>query len=181
MKKFSCVSIAVLIFTVVFTGCTGLGRSGSDRYSISYCSADNEPVYIERVKYDQYNVMPGGILMGGWQIAGGSIELFPPPPVPKQIYIYWFSYRQQVFYEATVPLKENADKIMYDLPKPRFGGPLLVTGVLPDGTAVVWVANGSNAKFSTWIEVGRTIGHLVDGDVENFRSQTEEMRRREEI
>ena len=73
-------------------------------------------------------------------MAGGYLLLCPPPPVPRQIYIYWFNYRQQVFYEATVPLKKDAAKTMFSLPKPRFGGPVLVTGVKPDGTAVVWVA-----------------------------------------
>ena len=181
MKKFSCVFIVVLIFALMLTACTGFEKSHIDRYTISYCSADNEPVWIEKVNFDQYPVKSGGGMMGGWKMAMGSIVLFPPPPVPKQIYIYWFNYRQQVFYEATVPLQENAEEIMYSLPKPRFGGPLLVTGVLPDGTAVVWVANGSNANFSVWIEVGRTKGHLAEGDPASRKNTTEEMRQRGEI
>ena len=177
MKKLSHGIIAVALL-ILLTACTGLGSSYSDRYDISYCSADNEPVWIEKVQFDRYPVKSGGGMMGGWMMAGGYILLFPPPPVPRQIYIYWFNYRQQVFYEATVHLKKDAAKTMFSLPKPRFGGPVLVTGVKPDGSAMVWVTNGGDAKFSTWVEVGRAQGTLAPGDPESRRNSTESLRRR---
>ena len=180
MKKLSQGIIAAVLI-VTLTACTGLGVSSHARYTISYSTVDSEPVYIEKVKFDKNNVMPGGILMGGRKRAMGMICLFPPPPVPNQVYIYWFNYRQQVFYEATVHIQNNAAKVMHDLPQLKFSGNFLVTGVKPDGTAVVWVTNGSNAKFSTWVEVGRAKGERVAGDVENFRDQTEGMRKRGEI
>ncbi len=150
-------------------------------YTISYCSADKEPVWIEKVKYDNYPIKSGGMVLGNWQVAAGLIALFPPPPVPKKIYIYWFNYRQQVFYEATVPLQPNAADIMENLPTPDISRPVLTTGVLPDGSAVVWVSNSLSADYGSWIEVGRAKGRLAEGDVNNYRLQTEDMRQRGEI
>ena len=181
MKKLAHRIIAAVVIAIILNACTGLGKPYIERYDISYCSVDNEPVWIEKVLFDHYPVKSGGGMMGGWMMAGGYILLFPPPPVPKEIYIYWFNYRQQVFYEATVPLKKDAAKTMSSLPKPRFGGPVLVIGVKPDGTAVVWVTNGGDARFSTWIEVGRAKGHLAKGDPANYKNTTEGMRKRGEI
>jgi len=176
--------LAVLLTAALLSACAGTSLRQPMMYDITYCSADKEPVYIEKVKFDQYYVLAAGIVMGYWQRAQKSTALFPPPPVPKQVYIYWFNYRQQVFYEATVPLLENASEIMRNLPPPPYGGrgrPYLTTGVLPDGTAVVWVSNGDWAKDSTWIEVGRAKGRLAAGNPDNHRNTTEGMRQRGEI
>jgi hypothetical protein len=161
---------------------TRLALGPSIKYTISYCSADKEPVNIDKVKYDQRWVKSGGMILGYWKHTSGDILLFPPPPIPKQIYIHWFNYRQQVFYEATVPLKDNAAEIMQQLPPhPWEGDPYLTAGVLPDGSAVVWVSNGNWVKYSLWVEVGRAKGRRVAGDVENFRAQTEYLKRRGDI
>jgi hypothetical protein len=78
-------------------------------------------------------------------------------------------------------LKENAFQIYRDLPKPQYGRKLIVTGVLPDGQAVVWVANAKVARFGTWIEVGRMQGRQVEGDPDQHRNTTAEMREHGEI
>ncbi|OEU54080.1 MAG: hypothetical protein BA871_09870 [Desulfuromonadales bacterium C00003096] len=108
--------------------------------------------------------------------------LAPPyPPFPHEIFVRWFNYRQQRFYEATVPLKEDALQIYRDLPKPRFGRRLIVTGVLPDGQAVVWAASDHAPKFGPWVEVGRVQGRRAEGDPDQYRNTTAEMRERGEI
>ena len=150
-------------------------------YTISYCSADHEPVWIEKVRYDKGNVLEGGMVLGNWQVAASIISLFPPPPVPKTIYIYWFNYRQQVFYEATVPLQPDAADIMENLEPPKYGRYVLTTGVLPDGSAVVWVSNSLSAQTGRWIEVGRAKGRLAEGDAQDFHDQTVSLRRRGKI
>ncbi len=170
--------ISLILLVVMLSACSSLEKTHSEKYTISYCSTGDEPVWIEKVKFDDYPVKSGGGLIGGWKRAMGMISLFPTPSVPKQVYIYWFNYRQQVFYEVTVPIQKNAAEIMYNLPQLKFSANFLVTGVKPDGTAVVWVTNGSNAKFSTWVEVGRAQGTLAPGDPESRRNSTESLRRR---
>ena len=170
------------LLLLLFVGLFLLSCSNEDPdYTISYCTADKEPVWIEKVKYDDYPIKAGGGMMGGWKKAMGLIALFPPPPVPKQIYIYWFNYRQQVFYEVTVPLQPDAAEIMENLPTPDISRPVLTTGVLPDGTAVVWVSNSLSDNYGRWIEVGRAKGHLAEGDPVSRGNTTEEMRQRGEI
>lgn len=182
MNKVFRFAITALVTVVLLTGCTTTLLSKSMLYDISYCSADNEPVFIEKVKYDQTEVFGGGIVMGYWKRTSGSILLYPPPSVPKEIYIYWFNYRQQVFYEATVPLKKNAEEIMRKLPIHEYGEVrYLTTGVLPDGKSVVWVSNGTWSKDSIWIEVGRAQGKRAAGDPASRKNTTEEMRKRGEI
>ena len=168
---------ALLIIGICLMACS----KKEPNYTISYCTADKEPVWIEKVKYDNYPIKSGGMLLSGWQQALGLIALFPPPPVPKKIYIYWFNYRQQVFYEATVSLQPDAADIMENLPTPDISRPVLTTGVLPDGSAVVWVSNSLSADYGSWVEVGRAKGRLAEGDVNNYRLQTEDMRQRGEI
>lgn len=174
--------IAALVTVVLFSGCATALLSEPMMYTITYCSADKEPVWIEKVKFDEYWVEPAGILMGNWKLARKAVILFPPPPVPKEIYVYWFNYKQQVFYEATVPLKKNAAEQMQKLPIHESGEVrYLTTGVLPDGKAVVWVSNGDWAKDSIWIEVGRAQGKRAAGDPTSRKNTTEEMRQRGEI
>ncbi len=172
-------SLLLILFIVSFI--TVSCSNKDPEYTVSYCTADKEPVWIERVKFDDYPMKSGGMLLNGWKQALGLIELFPPPPVPKQIYIYWFNYRQQVFYEATIPLQKDAAKIMKALPKPDYGRYVLTTGVLPDGSAVVWVGNSLSSLTGTWTEVGHAKGHLAKGDPASRKNTTEEMRQKGEI
>lgn len=182
MSKIFRFAITALVAAVLLTACATALLSEPMLYTITYCSADNEPVWVERVKFDQSEVMEAGILTGPWKNAGKAVALFPPPPVPKEIYVYWFNYRQQVFYEATVPLKKNAAEIMRTLPKSEYEGrPYITTGVLPDGKAVVWISNGPWPGDSTWIEVGRSQGKRAAGNPNDYKSQTEDMRKRGEI
>jgi hypothetical protein len=95
--------------------------------------------------------------------------------------VRWFNYKQQRFYEATVPLQEDAQVIMRRLPKSDYGDLMIVTGVLPNGQAVVWVTNGHAPKFGTWVEVGRVQGRRAEGDPDRYRNTTAEMRERREI
>ena len=177
MKSFFHVLPVLVCAGIILISCS----KKEPNYTISYCSADNEPVWIEKVKYDNYPVKEGGGMMGGWKQTMGLISLFPPPPVPKKIYIYWFNYRQQVFYEATVPLQPDAADIMENLKPPKYGRYVLTTGVLPDGSAVVWVSNSLSAQTGDWIEVGRARGRLAEGDPDSRKNTTEEMRQRGEI
>ena len=177
MKSFFHVLLVFVCAAIVLMSCSKKEPS----YTISYCSADNEPVWVEKVKYDNYPIKEGGGMMGGWKQAMGLIALFPPPPIPKKIYIYWFNYRQQVFYEATVSLQPDAADIMENLPTPDISRPVLTTGVLPDGSAVVWVSNSLSADYGSWIEVGRAKGRLAQGNVQDFHDQTVSLRRRGKI
>jgi hypothetical protein len=141
-------------------------------------------VYIEQIRLGKFYSIPPGILGldQGWERVGKLIVLAPPyPPFPQEIFVRWFNYKQQQFYEATVPLKEDALLVFRDLPQPEYGRRLIVTGVLPDGQAVVWVTNAKVARFGTWIEAGRVQGRQTEGDVEDYRPQIESMRKRGRI
>jgi hypothetical protein len=176
--------VLALCFLGLFfiAGCSGVGFRQGLPFDLGYTAPKEEPVFIEDVRLDGMPVMPGGILGQDWQRVSGLVVLAPPhPPFPHQIFVRWFNYKQQRFYEATVPLKENAFQIYRDLPKPQYGRKLIVTGVLPDGQAVVWVANAKVARFGTWIEVGRMQGRQVEGDPDQHRNTTAEMREHGEI
>ncbi len=171
-----------LLGLFLVAGCSGVGFRLGPPFNLGYTAPKEEPVYIEDVRLDGMPVMPGGILGQDWQRVSGLVVLAPPyPPFPHQIFVRWFNYKQQRFYEATVSLREDASDVMRHLPKSDYGGLLLVTGVLPDGQAMVWVANAHAPKFGSWIEVGRVQGRQVEGDVENYRPQIESMRKRGRI
>ena len=171
-----------LLGLFLIAGCSGAGLRQGPPFDLGYTAPKEEPVFIEDVRLDGLPVMPGGILGQDWQKVSGLIVLAPPyPPFPQEIFVRWFNYKQQRFYEATVPLKEDALQIYRDLPKPQYGRRLIVTGVLPDGQAVVWVASDHAPKFGPWVEVGRVQGRQAEGDVENYRPQIDSMRKRGRI
>lgn len=152
----------------------------SPKFDVAFSTPKNEPVYIEDAVYDDAWIGHGGIMLCCWKDAG-RINVIGDRPVPKMVFIRWFNYKQQKYYEATVLLPENLKSIMWKLPEPRFGGRILTTGVLPNGEVVVWASNGLDERMGTWVEVARTKGHVATGDPHNHRSQTEEMKERGEI
>ncbi len=170
------------LFTLA--GCSSVGFRQGTPFNLGYTAPLGEPVYIEQVRIGKFYSIPPGILgLGlGWERVGKLIVLAPPyPPFPQEIFVRWFNYKQQRFYEAAVPLKEDTLQVYRDLSEPEYGRRLIVTGVLPNGQAVVWAANSKVARFGTWVEVGRVKGQQVEGDVENYRPQIESMRRRGRI
>jgi hypothetical protein len=173
-----------LLGLFLIAGCSGVGFRNGPPFDLGYTAPLGEPVYIEQIRLGKFYSIPSGILgiSQDWQRVDALIVLAPPyPPFPYEIFVRWFNYKQQRFYEATVPLKEDALQIYRDLPKPQYGRRLIVTGVLPDGQAVVWVASDHAPKFGPWVEVGRVQGRRVQGDVENYRPQIESMRKRGKI
>lgn len=171
-----------LLGLLLFAGCSGFGLHQSPSFDLGYTAPKEEPVFIEDVRLDGVHVDYPGILSFDWKRVGQLTVLAPPyPPFPQEIFVRWFNYMQQRFYEATVPLREDASDVMRHLPESDYGGLLLVTGVLPDGQAVVWVANAHAPKFGTWVEVGRVQGRRAEGDPDRYRNTTAEMRERGEI
>jgi hypothetical protein len=180
MNRFVFALCLLGLFT--FVGCSSFGFRQGPPFNLGYTAPKEEPVFIENVRFDDVPVDYPGILSFDWKRVGQLTVLAPPyPPFPNEVFVRWFNYKQQRFYEATVPLKENAFQIYRDLPKPQYGRKLIVTGVLPDGQAVVWVANAKVARFGTWIEVGRMQGRQVEGDPDQHRNTTAEMREHGEI
>lgn len=176
--------VLALCFLGLFliTGCSGGGFRQGPPFDLGYTAPKEEPVFIEDVRFDGVPVDYPGILSFDWKRVGQLTVLAPPyPPFPHQIFVRWFNYKQQRFYEATVQLQEDAQVIMRRLPKSDYGDLMIVTGVLPDGQAVVWVTNGHAPKFGTWVEVGRIQGRQVEGDPDTHRNTTAEMRERGEI
>ena len=170
------------LFTLV--GCSGLNFRQGPPFDLGYTAPLGEPVYIEQIRLGKFYSIPPGILGldQGWERVGKLIVLAPPyPPFPHEVFVRWFNYKQQRFYEATVPLQEDAQVIMRRLPKSDYGDLMIVTGVLPNGQAVVWVTNGHAPKFGTWVEVGRVQGRRAEGDPDRYRNTTAEMRERREI
>jgi len=171
-----------LLCLFLIAGCSGVGFLQCPPFDLGFTAPKEEPVFIEDVQFDEVPVDSPGILSFDWKRVGQLTVLAPPyPPFPQEIFVRWFNYKQQRFYEATVPLQEDALQIYRDLPEPQFGRRLIVTGVLPDGQAVVWVATDHAPKFGPWVEVGRVQGRQVEGDVENYRPQIESMRKRGRI
>lgn len=150
------------------------------RFDLAFSTPENEPVFIEEATYDDTWIGRGGIMFCCWERAG-AVNVISPRPVPKKIFIRWFNYKQQKFYEATAFLPENTEATMRRLPKPRFGDAIITTGVLPNGEVVVWVSNGLSERTGTWVEVARVQGHQAEGNPGDYKSQTEEMRERGEI
>jgi hypothetical protein len=173
-----------LLGLFLFAGCAGVGFRNGPPFDLGYTAPLGEPVYIEQIRLGKFYSIPPGILGldQGWERVGKLIVLAPPyPPFPQEIFVRWFNYKQQRFYEATVPLREDALQVYRDLPKPQYGRRLIVTGVLPDGQAVVWVASDHAPKFGPWVEVGRVQGRQAEGDPDQHRNTTAEMRERGEI
>jgi hypothetical protein len=171
-----------LLGLFLIAGCSGVGFRQGPPFDLGYTAPKEEPVFIEDVQFDGVPVDYPGILSFDWKRVGQLTVLAPPyPPFPQEIFVRWFNYKQQRFYEATVPLKEDALQIYRDLPKPQYGRRLIVTGVLPDGQAVVWVASDHAPKFGPWVEVGRVQGRRAEGDPDQHRNTTAEMRERGEI
>ncbi len=171
----------LLISTLVWVGgCVPL--IPQEKFDIGFSAPKSDPVYIEKIIYDNSWAMSAGILSLDWKEVGKIIVPAPPyPPVPQKIFIRWFDYKQQVFYETTVDIPREAAKVVASVPKPQFGSRIITTGVLPNGQAVVWVSNSLRDSTGTWIELARAQGSQVEGDVENYRAQTEEMRQLGEI
>ncbi len=181
MKSFRLI-LAALLITPLFSlaGCTSF--KAQERFDIGYTHNREDPVFIEKVIFDKSFYDAPGIISLDWKEVGKITVPAPPfPPVPQKIFIRWFDYKQQVFYETTVKIPIEAAKVVTDLPKPRFGSRIITTGVLPNGEAVVWVSNSLRASIGTWIELARAQGRQVEGDVENYRPQIEEMRQLGEI
>ncbi len=173
-----------LLGLFLIAGCSGAGFRNGTPFDLGYTAPLGEPVYIDQIRLGKFYSVPPGILGldQGWERVGKLIVLAPPyPPFPHEILVRWFNYKQQRFYEATVTLKEDALQIYRALPKPQYGRRLVVTGVLPDGQAVVWAASDHAPKFGRWIEVGRVQGRRVEGDPDQHRNTTAEMRERGEI
>ncbi len=173
-----------LLALFTLAGCSGFNFRQGTPFDLGYTAPLGEPVYIEQVRIDKfYSIAPGILgINQDWQRVDGLIVLAPPyPPFPSEVFVRWFNYKQQRFYEATVPLKEDTPRIYRDLPKIGYGRKLLIIGVLPDGQAVVWVANAKVARFGTWIEVGRVQGQQAERDPDQRRNTTAEMRERGEI
>jgi hypothetical protein len=171
-----------LLGLFLFAGCAGVGFRQGPPFDLGYTAPKEEPVFIEDVRLDGVHVDYPGILSFDWQRVGQLTVLAPPyPPFPHQIFVRWFNYKQQRFYEATVPLREDALQVYRELPKPLYGRRLIVTGVLPDGQAMVWVASDHAPKFGPWVEVGRVQGRQAEGDPDQHRNTTAEMRERGEI
>ena len=120
--------------------------------------------------------------MSGWK-EYGTHNYHDKRPVPKKLFLRWFNYRQQKFYEATVNLPDKTEQILKQLKKtkPEHGFLGIVAGVKGDGEAVVWATNGSSAKYNTWIEVARQMGREVPGDADNYEPHIKYMRERGEI
>lgn len=171
-----------LVGLLTLTGCSGFNLRQGPPFNLGYTAPKEEPVFIEDVRFEGVHVDYPGILSLDWKRVGQLTILAPPhPPFPKIIFVRWFNYKQQRFYEATVPLQEEALDLMRNLPKSDYGGLLIVTGVLPDGQAVVWVANAHAPKFGTWVEVGRVQGRQAEGDPDRYRNSTAGMRKRGRI
>lgn len=150
------------------------------KFDIAFATPNNEPVWIENLAYDDAHIGSAGIMFCCWNEAG-KIMITASRPVPKKIFIRWFNYKQQKFYEATALLPENTKATLRSLPKPEYGNPILTVGVLPDGVAVVWVSNDLSELTGTWIEVARVQGHQAEGNPYKYKNTTEDMRERGEI
>jgi len=178
--------LLALCFLSLFliAGCSGVGFRHGPPFNLGYTASLGEPVYIEQIRLGKFYSIPPGILGldQGWERVGKLIVLAPPyPPFPQEIFVRWFNYKQQRFYEATVPLREDALLVFRDLPQPEYGRRLIVTGVLPNGQAVVWVTNTKVARFGTWVEVGRIQGRQAEGNPDQYRNSTAGMRKRGRI
>lgn len=150
------------------------------KFNIAFATPENEPVWIENLAYDGAHVGSAGIMFCCWKKAGKTM-IIAPRPVPKTIFIRWFNYKQQKFYEATVPLPENTEATLRSLPQKKDSTYKITTGVLPDGRVVVWVSNGLSERTGTWIEVARIQGHQAEGNPYKYKNTTEDMRARGEI
>ncbi|MDA8137797.1 MAG: DUF2931 family protein [Desulfobacteraceae bacterium] len=165
---------------MTLTGCPLFSKP--IRFDVAWATPQGEPVYIEDSVYDDSWRFSSGILSCCWKKASKIAVLAPPfPPVPHKVRIRWFNYKQQKYYEATVPLPQDSKKIMLSLPNPDKDNLIITTGVQPDGQAVVWFSDGLSEHSGTWIEVGRAQAKEVPGDPNDHKAQTEEMRELGEI
>ena len=181
MYKIFCLSLLSLLLAATLFLTTSCGFSFLPiKYDVGFSAHKENPVYIEKVIYDDTWYSSGGILSLDWKEVG-KIMVISPRPVPKKIFIRWFNYKQQWFYEATVPLPENTEATLRGLPKPEYGNPILTIGVLPDGGVVIWVGNSLSERTGTWIEVARVQGHQAEGNPYKYKNTTEDMRARGEI
>ena len=166
--------VLLTVFCAQMTGC-----QPPPQYDLAFSTPKDEPVYFERVVYDDAFSGVCGMLTCCWKRARKINVLAPPyPAVPKKIFVRWFNYKQQQYYEATVTLPDNGEKIMRSLRKPEYGPHILTTGVKPDGLVVIWFSNGLSEKSGTWIEVARAQGHVAEGDPELRRNSTRGFRER---
>lgn len=172
--------MALILASMLLTTAACQAILPAQKFDIAFSTPENEPVFIEEAIYDDTWVGRGGIMFCCWERAG-AVNIITPRPVPKKIFIRWFNYKQQKFYEATVHLPENTEATLRSLPKPEYGNPLLTVGVLPVGLMVVWLSNDLSELTGTWVEVARVQGHQAKGNPSKYKNTTEEMRERGEI
>ena len=180
MKRLLPILALLILLTVSCAQMTGC--QPPPRFDLAFSTPKGEPVYIERVVYDDAFSGVCGMLTCCWKRARKINVLAPPyPAVPKKIFVRWFNYKQQKYYEGTAILHEDTEKKLRRLRKVNLSNHKLTTGVMPDGQIVVWISNGMSEKSGTWIEVARAQGHVAEGDPAAYSTHTEDMRKRGEI
>ncbi|HEA52855.1 MAG TPA: DUF2931 family protein [Marinobacter antarcticus] len=132
--------------------------------------------FVESLSEDIGWRAPIGIVSCCWQKPFGAMADWQT--MPEVFLIRWFSFAEQQSYEALIQLEspdEIEEKMKEIAPFESYGEiaerprDVLVLGLAPGGTVVVWIMNrGENA-----IEVGRYQGKKIETHREHYREITE--------